>query len=86
VPEEGLSYALMSYRGSEKDGYMDLYDWDVVEELSPGKGKLGEAAVRLFHVMRSLDESGVDAIIAETVAETGLGVAINDRLRRASVN
>jgi len=42
--------------------------------------------VRLFHVMRSLDESGVDAIVAETVAETGLGVAINDRLRRASTD
>lgn len=86
IPEDGVSYGLLSYRGAEKDGYMDLYDWDVIEELSPGKGKLGEAAVRLFHVMRSLDESGVDAIVAETVAETGLGVAINDRLRRASTD
>ncbi len=84
IPEEGKSYALLSYRGQEKDGYMELYDWDVVEELSPGKGKLGEASVRLFHVLRMLDECGVDAIIAEPVAETGLGVAINDRLRRAS--
>ncbi len=86
VPEEGVSYALLSYRGQAKDGYMELHDWDVVEELSPGKGKLGEAAVRLFHLMRVLDESGADAIVAETVAETGLGVAINDRLRRASIN
>jgi L-threonylcarbamoyladenylate synthase len=84
VPEEGKSYALLSYRGQAKDGYMELHDWDVVEELSPGKGKLGEASVRLFHMLRILDESGVDAIIAEQVAETGLGVAINDRLRRAS--
>jgi L-threonylcarbamoyladenylate synthase len=84
IPEEGKSYALLSYRGQAKDGYMELHDWDVVEELSPGKGKLGEASVRLFHMLRILDESGVDAIIAEKVAETGLGVAINDRLRRAS--
>lgn len=84
VPEEGKSYGLLSYRGQAKDGYMELHDWDVVEELSPGKGKLGEASVRLFHLLRSLDESGVDAIVAEPVAETGLGVAINDRLRRAS--
>ena len=83
-PEEGKSYALLSYRGQAKDGYMDLYDWDVVEELSPGKGKLAEASVRLFHLLRMLDESGVDAIVAEPVSETGLGVAINDRLRRAS--
>jgi L-threonylcarbamoyladenylate synthase len=30
------------------------------------------------------DEAGLDAIIAEPVSETGLGVAIMDRLRRAS--
>ena len=83
-PEEGVSYGLLSYRGQPKDGYVDLHEWDVVEMLSPGKGKLVEAAVRLFHVMRVLDESGVDEIVAETVAETGLGVAINDRLRRAA--
>jgi len=84
IPEEGKSYALLSYRGQAKDGYVGLHDWDLVEELSPGKGKLAEASVRFFHVLRMLDECGVDAIVAEPVAETGLGVAINDRLRRAS--
>jgi L-threonylcarbamoyladenylate synthase len=34
--------------------------------------------------MRLLDEAGLDEIIAEPVSETGLGVAIMDRLRRAS--
>ena len=63
---------------------MRLHDWDVVEELSPGKGKLAEASVRLFFCMRQLDGSGVDAIVAEPVSEVGLGVAIMDRLRRAS--
>ena len=84
VPIEGLTYGLLSYRGEAKDGYTELHDWEEMQELSPGKGKLGEAAVRLFYALRLLDESGVDAIVAETVAETGLGVAINDRLRRAS--
>lgn len=83
-PDPALSYGLLSYRGAAKDGYMALHDWDVVEELSPGKGKLPEAAVRLYYALRRLDESGVDAIVAETVAETAIGVAINDRLRRAS--
>ena len=55
-----------------------------VESLSPGSGKLAEAAIRLFFVMRLLDEAGLDAIIAEPVSETGLGVAIMDRLRRAA--
>ena len=83
-PEEGKRYGLLSYRGDPKAGYVDLHEWERVEELSPGSGKLMEAAVRLFHVMRVLDEEGLDAIVAEPVSETGLGVAIMDRLRRAS--
>lgn len=83
-PIEGRSYALLSYRGEDDGPYVNLHDWEVVEALSPGSGKLAEAAIRLFHVMRVLDESGVDEIIAEPVSETGLGVAIMDRLRRAA--
>jgi L-threonylcarbamoyladenylate synthase len=86
VPEEGKSYGLLSYRGEDDSPYVNLYEWDQIEALSPGSGKLSEAAIRLFHVMRLLDESGLDAIIAEPVSETGLGVAVMDRLRRASVN
>lgn len=85
-PEEGKRYGLLSYRGEDDSPYLDLHDWEAVESLSPGSGKLAEAAIRLFFVMRQLDEAGLDAIIAEPVSETGLGVAIMDRLRRASVN
>lgn len=85
-PEEGKRYGLLSYRGEDDSPYVELHDWEMVESLSPGSGKLAEAAIRLFFVMRQLDEAGLDAIIAEPVSETGLGVAIMDRLRRASVN
>ena len=84
-PEEGKKYGLLSYCGSEKTGFINGHDWAQVEQLSPGNGKLAEAAVRFFYVLRQLDESGVDEIIAEPVSETGLGVAIMDKLRRASV-
>ena len=84
-PEPGKKYGLLSYCGSDKAGFIGLHDWSVVEELSPGNGKLAEAAVRFFYVLRLLDESGVDEIIAEPVSETGLGVAIMDKLRRASI-
>lgn len=83
-PEPGKKYGLLSYRGEDDSPYVALHDWDVVEALSPGSGKLAEAAIRLFFVMRLLDESGLDEIIAEPVSETGLGVAIMDRLRRAA--
>jgi L-threonylcarbamoyladenylate synthase len=85
-PEEGKRYGLLSYRGEDDSPYVALHDWEIVESLSPGSGKLAEAAIRLFFVMRLLDEAGLDAIIAEPVSETGLGVAIMDRLRRASAN
>lgn len=84
-PEAGKKYGLLSYCGAEKTGFINAYEWDQVEQLSPGNGKLAEAAVRFFFVLRQLDESGVDEIIAEPVSETGLGVAIMDKLRRASV-
>ena len=50
-------------------------------------GDLAAAAARLFDGMRSLDAAGerlgLVGIAAMTVPERGLGVAINDRLRRA---
>ena len=83
-PEPGKRYGLLSYKEDPKAGYLGLHEWAAVEALSPGSGKLPEAAVRLFHVMRTLDEAGLDFIVAEPVSETGLGQAIMDRLRRAS--
>ena len=85
-PEPGKKYGLLSYRGEDDSPYVALHEWEIVESLSPGSGKLAEAAIRLFFVMRLLDEAGLDAIIAEPVSETGLGVAIMDRLRRASAS
>ncbi|GAA5479826.1 threonylcarbamoyl-AMP synthase [Haloferula helveola] len=83
-PEPGKRYGLMSYKGDPKAGYVNRHEWAKVESLSPGSGKLPEAAVRFFHVMRTLDEAGLDAIIAEPVSDVGLGQAIMDRLRRAA--
>jgi L-threonylcarbamoyladenylate synthase len=51
--------------------------------LSPS-GSLEEAARNLFAALRTLDESPAEIIIAEYVPDTGLGKAINDRLRRAT--
>lgn len=53
-----------------------------VRVLSP-KGDLKEAAANLFAHLRALDEGNVERIMAEPVPETGIGVAIMDRLRRA---
>ncbi|MEM1049171.1 MAG: L-threonylcarbamoyladenylate synthase [Pseudomonadota bacterium] len=52
--------------------------------LSP-TGDLREAAANLFAALRQLDAAGVSAIAVAPIPETGLGEAINDRLRRASL-
>jgi L-threonylcarbamoyladenylate synthase len=52
--------------------------------LSP-TGDLSVAAQNLFSSLRELDGLNVQFILAEEVPDTGLGRAINDRLRRASV-
>ena len=51
--------------------------------LSPS-GDLKEAAAKLFASMRQLDQMDIDMIIVEKFPEEGLGMAINDRLLRAS--
>ena len=45
---------------------------------------LAEAASNLFTALRELDAMDVDIIVAELLPERGLGLAINDRLRRAA--
>lgn len=51
--------------------------------LSP-RGDLIEAAARLFDLLHRAEASGCAAIAVAPVPETGLGLAINDRLRRAA--
>src|SRR5690606_12964827 len=46
-------------------------------------GDRDEAARTLFAALRTLDSSDADLLLAEYVPDTGLGRAINDRLRRA---
>jgi L-threonylcarbamoyladenylate synthase len=48
-------------------------------------GDLHEAARNLFGHLRELDGLGISVLFAERVPDTGIGRAINDRLRRASV-
>jgi L-threonylcarbamoyladenylate synthase len=48
------------------------------------RGDLVEAAANLFSHLRALDGIGVAAIAVMAVPNSGLGEAINDRLRRAA--
>lgn len=63
-------------------GFGRVKDADL--NLSP-KGDLQEAAANLFAYMRRADElAGGQSLAMSPIPETGLGLAINDRIRRAA--
>lgn len=72
---EKVGYLAFQFAPKEKCG--------AVEILS-ARGDLKEAAANLYGAMRRLDALELDAIWAESAPESGLGRAINDRLRRAA--
>ena len=47
-------------------------------------GNVEGYARALFEAFRALDDKGVELIIAEGVSEKGMGLALMDRLKRAS--
>lgn len=73
----------------EKLGLLSLFPPDFPEqfeavEILSASGNMREAAANLFRSLRRLDALGLERIIARPVPETGLGLAIMDRLRRCS--
>ncbi|MEM6459135.1 MAG: L-threonylcarbamoyladenylate synthase [Planctomycetota bacterium] len=75
----GRRVGLLSLRGEAGRGM----GFAKIKALSP-RGDLVEAAANLFDAMHRLDAAGLDLIVAEAVPASGLGRAINDRLRRAA--
>ncbi len=63
-------------------GFTSTYGFEG-EALSK-TGDIREAAKNLFAAMRRLDSGNHDVILSEMVPAEGLGLAINDRLSRAS--
>lgn len=53
-------------------------------EILSGTSDLSEAAINLFAAIHRLEDSDADYIVAEPVPETGIGIAIMDRLRKAA--
>ncbi len=74
-PDEGL----LAFGPDVPAGAMLTYN------LSP-TGDLAEAAANLFTLLRALDRPGIGCIAVAPIPQTGLGLAINDRLRRAAAD
>jgi L-threonylcarbamoyladenylate synthase len=80
--------ALLAF-GSLK--FMGMAGGGFAKDLPAGKllnlsenGDLNEAAANLFAMLHRLDEAGCEKIAVMSIPDTGLGLAINDRLRRAA--
>lgn len=77
----GLDYGKVAYIG------FDILNDKVGEEnqlLLSKTGNINEAAQKLFAALRKTDNLDVDMVIAARFPDTGLGLAINDRLKRAA--
>jgi L-threonylcarbamoyladenylate synthase len=61
----------------------DLEGYAATRVLSP-RGDLRDAAAGFFEALHAIDARGLERIDAEPMPERGLGLAIMDRLRRAS--
>jgi L-threonylcarbamoyladenylate synthase len=65
------------------DETVSRYSADVVKSLG-SRGDLAVVARNLFRLLREFDVEGVDVIVAEGVPAEGLGLAVMNRLRKAS--
>ena len=84
--EEGealLSFGGIKFMGVKGSGAASNLPDDMVQHLSK-EGDLYEAAANLFAMMRTLDKPKHKAIAVMNIPDSGIGVAINDRLKRAA--
>ena len=68
-----------------KENEVHLGFGEVDSDLNLSKTEnLIEAAANLFDFLHKLDEMGAEKIAVSPIPEEGIGIAINDRLRRAA--
>ncbi len=78
-----LAFGSVKFMGVRGGGFAKDMPRERFYNLSE-QGDLLEAAAHLFAGMRALDLPGHARIAVMNIPETGIGVAINDRLRRAA--
>jgi L-threonylcarbamoyladenylate synthase len=74
----GKKIAVLSFSEERQDASI------IFQKILSPTGNLHEAAKNLFNYLHLLEQSGAELIITELLPETGIGIAVNDRLIRAS--
>lgn len=77
--EEGKKVGILA-----TDETKDLYDANAFIYTLGSRENLLEVGQNLYQGLRQMDEEEVDLILCETFPETGLGIAIMNRLKKAS--
>ncbi len=80
-----LAFGNIHFMAHEEFGSANDMPSNFLKNLSP-EGDLHEAANHLFSYMRDLDKVGAKVIAVMNIPETGIGLAINDRLQRAATD
>lgn len=85
IKELSESYTLKGKKAGvlATDETQALYKANAVTSLG-SRFNLASVAQNLFRVLREIDAQGVDVILAEGVPSEGLGLAVMNRLRKAS--
>ena len=66
------------------EAYIGFGEFEFGPHSLSRRGDITEAAANLFRILHDVDAAGIHAIAVAPIPETGLGEAINDRLRRAA--
>lgn len=84
APDEGLlAFGKMKFMGVQGGGFARDLPLRQRPNLSES-GDLTEAAANLFSMLHQLDAGGFRSIAVMDIPDTGMGLAINDRLHRAA--
>lgn len=78
-----LAFGSIKFMGVRGRGAASDLTGDMLKNLSE-EGDLYEAAANLFAMMRALDQPQHKGIAVMNIPDIGVGIAINDRLRRAA--
>lgn len=78
-----LAFGSVKYMGIKGGGAAKDLPEDMIRNLSEGQD-LYEAAANLFAMLRALDKPGRKGIAVMNIPDQGIGIAINERLRRAA--
>lgn len=78
-----LAFGALKFMGLKDGGFAKDLPAESLRNLSDS-GDLYEAAANLFRMMRDLDRPGHTGIAVMSIPDQGIGLAINDRLKRAA--